>query len=97
MMQGMPVGDGKAPTLQKLTVYPDCRVMEQKAQQQIAVQAHYSDGQVRDVTRLAQYQSNEGGVAAVDGEGLVPAALAVVCLPALWAVDRGLVPAEQAS
>ena len=32
--------------------------------------AHYSDGSVRDVTRQAQYQSNESSVAAVDEDGL---------------------------
>ena len=31
------------------------------AEQQLAVLAHYSDGSVRDVTRQAQYQSNEIG------------------------------------
>jgi len=71
MTQGTPMGDGKAPGLQKLTVHPAYRVMDRKGQQQISVQAHYADGRVRDVTRLAQYQSNESAVAAVDGEGLV--------------------------
>ena len=61
MAQGTPLGDGNAPTLQKLTVSPDFRVMDRKAQQQIAVLAHYTDGPVRDVTRQAQYQSNEDG------------------------------------
>ena len=71
MMQGTPMGEGNAPTLQKLTVFPTYRVMDRKSQQQIAVQAHYSDGLIRDVTRQAQFQSNESGLAAVDGEGLV--------------------------
>jgi hypothetical protein len=71
IVQGTPVGDDKAPTLQKLSVLPDYRVLERNAQQQLAVHAHYSDGSVRDVTRQAQYQSNEVPVAAVDGDGLV--------------------------
>src|SRR5262249_35335386 len=33
--------------------------------------AHYSDDTVQDVTRLAQYESNEPDVAVVDGTGLV--------------------------
>ncbi len=71
VVQGTPVGDEKAPKLQKLTVTPDYRVLALNAQQQIKVEAHYSEGSVRDVTRHAQYQSNEVPVAAVDEGGLV--------------------------
>ncbi len=69
--QGMPVGDAKAPTLAKLSLFPAQRVLERNAEQQTAVLALYSDGTVRDVTRQAQFQSNEMAVAAVDGDGLV--------------------------
>jgi hypothetical protein len=69
--QGAPVGDSNAPTLDKIQVFPGQRVLDRKAEQQIAVIASYSDGTVRDVTRQAQYQSNEIGVAAVDPDGLV--------------------------
>jgi hypothetical protein len=69
--QGTPLGDNKAPTLDKLTMTPDARVMERKQAQQIAVLAHYSDGSVRDVTKQAQFQSNETAVAAVDYDGIV--------------------------
>ncbi len=71
IVQGMPVGDGRAPTLERLSVVPPQRVLDRNAEQQVAVLAHYSDGSVRDVTRQAQYQSNEIAVAAVDGEGLI--------------------------
>src|SRR5262249_27050030 len=73
LTQGMPVGDDRAPTLQKLSVVPQQRVLDRNAEQQLAVLAHYSDGSVRDVTRQAQFQSNELAVAAVDSEGLVRA------------------------
>ena len=69
--QGTPLGDNKAPTLTKLTMTPDARVMERKQAQQIAVLAHYSDGSIRDVTKQAQFQSNETAVAAVDYDGIV--------------------------
>jgi hypothetical protein len=69
--QGAPVGDAGAPTLRKLEMVPAERVLARGARQQVAVRAHYSDGSVRDVTRLAQYQSNEPAVAAVDEDGLV--------------------------
>ena len=71
IMQGAPLGDHKAPTLAKLTIVPDQRVMQRKQDQQIAVLAHYSDGTIRDVSRQSQFQSNELAVAAVDGDGLV--------------------------
>jgi hypothetical protein len=69
--QGTPLGDSQAPTLNKLEVIPRERVLSRHAQQQIAVLAHYTDGSVRDVTRQAQYQSNEMPVAAVAEGGLV--------------------------
>ncbi len=69
--QGTPIGDREAPTLKRLTITPGQRVLDRGAGQQLAVLAHYSDGSVRDVTRQAQFQSNETSVAGVDGDGLV--------------------------
>jgi hypothetical protein len=69
--QGTPVGDTRAPTLKRLSIFPQQRVLNRGAGQQLAVLAHYSDGAVRDVTRQAQFQSNETPVAGVDGDGLV--------------------------
>jgi hypothetical protein len=69
--QGAPVGDAKAPTLKKLEVVPGPRVVGRRARQQLAVLAHFTDGTTRDVTRQAQYQSNETGLAVVDEDGLV--------------------------
>ena len=71
--QGTPAGDPKAPTLANLEVIPRSRVMNRQALQQLAVLAHYSDGSVRDVTRQAQWQSNQPAVAAVEPDGLVRA------------------------
>src|SRR5262249_10434236 len=70
--QGTPLGDGTAPpSLSRLEVVPRARVLARQALQQIAVLAHYGDGSVRDVPRLARSQSNETAVAAVEDEGLV--------------------------
>ncbi len=55
----------------KITVYPEQRVLTHNNRQQIAVHAHYSDGSVADVTRRAQYESNDPDVAIVDGSGVV--------------------------
>lgn len=71
ILQGTPVGDSSAPTLVRLTMEPTQRILERQAEQQVAVLAHYSDGSTRDVTRQAQYQSNEMPVASVEAEGLV--------------------------
>jgi hypothetical protein len=71
--QGTPVGDDKAPTLKKLEIEPSQRILERNGRQQLAVLARYSDGSIRDVTRQAQFQSNEVPVAAVDDDGLVRA------------------------
>jgi hypothetical protein len=69
--QGMPKGDSNTPTLKRLTITPASRALAREAEQQLAVLAHYSDGSVRDVTRQAQFQSNEPAVAGVDADGLV--------------------------
>jgi hypothetical protein len=71
IVQGMPVGDDKAPALRQLEMVPRQRVLPRQGRQQLAVLARYSDGSVRDVTRQAQYQSNEPAVAAVEDDGLV--------------------------
>ncbi len=68
---GMPWGSETDPTLTKISVYPEQRVMARQRTQQFAVYAHYSDGSVEDITRRAQYESNDGEVAVVDGAGLV--------------------------
>ncbi len=70
---GLPRKTADDPVLQKITVIPTQRKMRPSEEQQIIVTAHFSDGHTRDVTRLAQYQSNESGVVEVDEDGLVKA------------------------
>jgi hypothetical protein len=69
--QGTPLGDAGGPSLSRLEIVPPERVLARDGRQQLAVLAHYTDGSVRDVTRQAQYQSNETPLAAVDEDGLV--------------------------
>lgn len=71
IMQGAPLGGEQAVALKRLEVVPPQRLLERQHQQQVAVLAHYLDGSLRDVTRQAQFQSNELPVAAVDEDGLV--------------------------
>jgi hypothetical protein len=68
---GMPKGMADDPTVTEITVYPGERVLTRKNKQQFAVYARYSDGSVEDVTRRAQYESNDTEIAVVDNAGLV--------------------------
>ncbi|MBN9523517.1 DUF1549 domain-containing protein [bacterium] len=70
---GMPYGSPTDPTVTRVSVYPEGRVIDRKGRQQLAVYAHYTDGTVEDVTRRAQYESNDTEVAAVTETGLVSA------------------------
>jgi len=68
---GMPVGKPADPTVDRISVYPGERVLPRGRAQQIVVTAHYTDGTREDVTRWAQYQSNETDVAGVEPGGRV--------------------------
>jgi hypothetical protein len=68
---GLPYGSPSDPTLTKITVYPESRVIDRKSRQQLAVYAHYSDGSVEDVTRRAQYESNDTDLATVSETGVI--------------------------
>ncbi len=68
---GMPTGKPGDPKVERISVYPGERVLPRGSAQQIVVTAHYTDGSTEDVTRWAQYQSNETEVAAVETGGRV--------------------------
>ena len=59
------------PALQRLVVFPKERRYHKGATQRLLVQAHYSDGSVRDVTRLAAFDSNDKEIATVDERGVI--------------------------
>jgi hypothetical protein len=69
--QGMPYGKDSDPRVVRIQVLPEHAVMTRRGEQQIAVLAHYSDGSVEDVTRLAQFDPNDGEMAEVSARGLV--------------------------
>ena len=54
-----------------ITVFPEGRVLDRDARQQLVVLARYSNGTVENVTRRAQYESNDTEIAVVDADGLV--------------------------
>jgi len=69
-------GGAKAPSpgeasLLLLEVVPEWNKLGKDSRQQIVALAHYSDGRVEDVTRMAQYESNDPNVAGVDADGVV--------------------------
>ena len=87
--------------LLRVDVEPKFRAMRPRQRQQVIVTALYRDGSTRDVTRTAEFRSNEPAVALVDEHGLVSAAerigdTAIVCLYAGQAgVARMMVPRDQ--
>ncbi len=72
--QGCQLDPSDAPTCVKLDIYPRERILMRPAHtQQMVALAHFSDGSVRDVTRLACFSSSDEAVATVDENGLVVA------------------------
>ena len=69
--QGMPVGDPKAPSVERISVFPIERTLGLNSEQQLVVTAHYTDGSTEDVTRGALYEPNDKDMAATDTIGRV--------------------------
>jgi WD40 repeat protein len=61
------------PSLQRISVQPAERSYRKGDTQQLTVQAHYSDGSVREVTALAGFASNDKEIARVTDDGLLTA------------------------
>ena len=99
---GAPRSAPDAPRIVKLRIVPADRVLQREQIQQLAVQAEYSDGSIRDVTRQAEYSSNLDVVASVDPDGLVRAhqmsgeAAVMARHRGHVAVFRGMVPHGEA-
>ena len=68
---GMPFGKDTDPSVARIEIHPDARVLTRGSTQQLVVTATYTDGSAEDVTRWAQYQSNDTDVAAVADGGRV--------------------------
>ena len=66
---GAPYGDPKDPTVTRITISPEHRILTRNNRQQFTVLAHYSDGSVQDVTQRAQYESNDQEIAVVGRDG----------------------------
>ncbi len=68
---GTPFGKPDDPVVTHITVYPEHRILARRSKQHFAVYAHYSDRSVEDITRRAQYDSNDIEIATVDESALV--------------------------
>lgn len=71
LMTGTPRDPANAPTLVRVAVSPTEIVASFRLEKPLTVTAYYSDGTSEDVTKLATFQSNESGYAAVDPNGIV--------------------------
>jgi hypothetical protein len=70
---GLPQGGPADPRVISLEIEPRERQLAMGSHQQLRAIARVSDGRAMDVTRLARFQSNNDGLAAVDDEGFVSA------------------------
>lgn len=73
IQSGAPASAPTVPRVTRLIMTPGERVMSPNELQQLCVQAEYSDGTRRDVTREAVYSSNLDVVAVVNDTGLITA------------------------
>jgi hypothetical protein len=69
--QGAPADMETAPKLVGFEVQPGKGSVPRGATQQLAAVARYADGQTRDVTAMAVYESNDAAMAEVNERGLV--------------------------
>ena len=71
MREGMAYSLTNEPALERINAFPKERRYRKGARQSLLVQAHYSDGSIRDVTRLAGFDSNDKEIATVDERGVM--------------------------
>lgn len=71
VMEGMSWGPEDDPTVDRIEVFPQERVVERGGSQQLSVTAYMSDGTTRDVTRVAEYSANHPDMCDVSHHGLI--------------------------
>jgi hypothetical protein len=67
--QGMPKGKPTDPTVDRIEVFPRERILVGSDEQQLRVVATYTDGTTKDVTRQAEYKSQQPDILKVDPSG----------------------------
>jgi len=70
---GMPVGASEAPTVAKIVIEPAQATLSRGEARQILATAVYTDGSTEDVTRFAQYQTNDPDLLVATETGRVSA------------------------
>ena len=68
---GAPAPSDSDTSVTGLSVFPASAALKPGAEQQLVVQAHYSNGETKDVTRWVKFSSSDEGVATVDDAGRV--------------------------
>ncbi len=71
VLQGTPAGSVTDPNVVRIECFPKNILTQRNVEQQVIVTAFYSDGTSRDVTREAQFKSNEPNIAIPDDHGLI--------------------------
>jgi hypothetical protein len=84
LSEGLQDDPANLPALKRIEVLPGSRVLNSPDRwQQLAVIAHFANGQARDVTRLTVFSSSDPGIAGVSTTGLVefeqPGEVAILC------------------
>lgn len=99
--QGMAYQEKEEPALVQVEVFPKERRYRNRDVQRLVVIAHYSDGSTRDVTALAEFDTNDKEMATVDHQGRVEVGTGrgegVIIARYLGLVDisRVMVPADR--
>ncbi|NBV21314.1 MAG: DUF1553 domain-containing protein [Proteobacteria bacterium] len=71
IVQGTPKGRTNDPVVQAIEVIPRERILIGTKEQQVRVVARYSDGSTADVTRAAEYKSQQPDILIVEHDGLI--------------------------
>ena len=82
--QGAPPPKTTDPKVDHLEILPQRMLLTPETEQQIIVQAYYTDGRVRDVTRWAKYESTDTAVASIDQQGSIRVMGHGVCAVTTW-------------
>jgi hypothetical protein len=99
--EGMAYAQTNEPALERIAVFPPERRYHRGAVQRLRLEAVYADGSVRDVTRLATFESNDKEIAQVDEDARVTVGkvtgqgVIVARFMGLVAAARIVVPAER--
>ncbi|QDV49788.1 DUF1549 domain-containing protein [Gimesia fumaroli] len=71
IQEGMQYNPATEPTVERIEIFPQVRVLPVHATQQLVVTAYFSDGTTRDITRMAEYKPNQPKMSEVDHHGVV--------------------------